>query len=174
MNENTELVCARVKEMIDTLCELAASLAGCKEPSLLSQVVNENTELVCAHVQEVIDILCELPSCETEKVKMREGSGWKKMVATGGNFSCIRDEVVGLVVLAMLSVIMEGDANSIVNAPRLQGTLKKVEKVEKVKKEKVNKTDRKDDSGSDSSWFVRDAGESIEEADAELVSGDGI
>ena len=104
---NTVLVCARVKEMIDTLCELAASLACCKEPSLLSQVVNENTELVCAHVQEVIDILCEVPSRETEKFKMREGSEWKEMEATGGSFSCILDEVVGLVVCAMLFMIME-------------------------------------------------------------------
>jgi hypothetical protein len=33
---------------------------------------------------------------------------------------------------------------------------------------------KQEDSGSDSSWFVRDAGESIEEGDAEWVSGDGI
>ena len=43
-----------------------------------------------------------------------------------------------------------------------------------MKPEKVNVTDKQDDSGSDSSWFVRDAGESIEEGDAEWVSGDGI
>ena len=43
-----------------------------------------------------------------------------------------------------------------------------------MKPEKVNVVDKQDDSGSDSSWFVQDAGESIEEADAKWVSGDGI
>jgi hypothetical protein len=51
------------------------------------------------------------------------------------------------------------DAHSIMNATRLQGTLKEggdvQQKVEKVKPEKVNMTDRKSDSGSDSSWFVQ-------------------
>jgi hypothetical protein len=46
-------------------------------------------------------------------------------------------------------------------------------KTGKVKPEKVNVA-KQEDSGSDSSWFVRDAGESIEEGDAEWVSGDGI
>ena len=48
-------------------------LAGCKESSLLSQVVvNRNTELVRARAQEVIDILRELPYWEIEKAKMGE------------------------------------------------------------------------------------------------------
>jgi hypothetical protein len=46
-------------------------------------------------------------------------------------------------------------------------------KVDKVKPEKVNVA-KQFDSGSDSSWCVRDAGESIEEVYAKWVSGDGI
>jgi hypothetical protein len=45
-------------------------------------------------------------------------------------------------------------------------------KSSKDKPEKV-KVAKQEDSGSDSSWFVRDTGESLEE-DAEWVTGDGI
>jgi hypothetical protein len=43
----------------------------------------------------------------------------------------------------------------------------------KKKAEEVNVA-KQEDSGSDSSWFVRDAGESIQEGSAEWVLGDGI
>jgi hypothetical protein len=45
-------------------------------------------------------------------------------------------------------------------------------KTDKAKLEKV-KVAKQEESGSDSSWFVRDAGESLEEG-AEWVTGDGI
>ena len=38
----------------------------------------------------------------------------------------------------------------------------------------MTEKEKQNDSGSDSSWFVQDTGETIEEADAKWVTGDGI
>ena len=118
VNKNIELVYAHAQEVFEILRTMTTTLAGCKEPSLLGQVVDKNIELICACVQEVLKTLREMSSRETEKVK---------------------DKVGVLVVLAMPSVIMEGD---IVDAPRLNETTARILKEEgdggkKAKAEKV-------------------------------------
>ena len=45
---------------------------------------------------------------------------------------------------------------------------------EKVKPEKVKMAEEQSDSGSDSSWFVQDVSETIEEAKVKWVTGDGL
>ena len=45
---------------------------------------------------------------------------------------------------------------------------------EKVKPEKVKMAEKLSDSGSDSSWFVQDVSETIEEAKVKWVTGDGL
>ena len=43
-----------------------------------------------------------------------------------------------------------------------------------MKPDKVKMTEKQSDSGSDSSWFVQDVGEAIEEAEVKCVTGDGL
>ena len=74
--KNTELVYARAQEVFEILRKMPTTLAGCKELSLLGQVVDKNIELICACVQEVLKTLREVSSRETEKVKDKVVGVW--------------------------------------------------------------------------------------------------
>ena len=80
---------------------------------------------------------------------------WKKVVATGGNFSC---------------------KNSTVDMPRLnnetaagilkeEGDDERKTKAEKMKSKKVKMTDQQSDSGSGTSWLVQAISETLEEVE---------